>query len=328
MYRIGIVYLPNAYLSSVSGVMDTFQVANAHIRNQQGPDALQYHCEMLSQTAAVTVFQGGIKIQADVILENAGHYDVIFIPSFFYQGVSAFEKMAEQQRPLQQWLIERWRSGASIACNCTAAFLLAETGLLDGRKATTSWWLERQFRRRFPWVKLDLQARVTEDERLYCSAAMTAHYFLALRLIEQKSGPELADLCSKTMLIDYRDRTQPAYQNLLIDSKSEDPLVSKAQYWLQNHLREDFDLTELAEKMQVSQRTLIRRFKAELDVPPLTYLQNLRIETAKQLLENTNSALVGIIDQVGYSDVSSFSRLFKRRIGLSPSAYRQRFQSQ
>ncbi|MFT7548122.1 MAG: transcriptional regulator GlxA family with amidase domain [Candidatus Azotimanducaceae bacterium] len=240
--------------------------------------------------------------------------------------MESIEQMAAEHKPLLNWMVARWKKGASIACNCTAAFLLAKTGLLDGRKATTSWWLERQFRQCFPWVQLDLQVRVTEDERLFCSAAMTAHYFLALWLIEQQSGPALADLCSKTMLIDYRDRTQPAYQNLLIDSKSEDPLVAKTQYWLKNHLREDFNLSGLADIMQVSQRTLIRRFKTELDVPPIKYLQNLRIETAKQLLENTNIMLSDVTVQVGYSDVSSFSRLFKRRIGLSPSAYRQRFQ--
>ncbi|MBR9911387.1 MAG: helix-turn-helix domain-containing protein [Gammaproteobacteria bacterium] len=324
MFKVGVVLLPQFYLSSASGVMDTFQIANAHIRNQQGPEASQFQCETLSQAGGTTIAQGGIKLQADTSIANAGDYDLIYVPAFFYQGITAYESLAEELQPLLQWLVERWQRGTRLACNCTAAFLLAETGLLNGRQATTSWWLERQFRRRFPWVQLDVQATVTEADRLYCSAAMSAHLSLALRFVELQCGAPLAALCSKTMLVDYRDRTQPSYQNLLEEGPSDDPVVAKTQYWLQNHVRDRVDMEQLADKMKVSQRTLIRRFKAELGVPPLTYLQNLRIETAKQLLESTNMPLVNIIEQVGYSDVSSFSRLFKQRIGVTPAGYRQR----
>jgi len=327
MYRVGVVLLPGVYLSSMGGLIDVFQIANAHIRNRQGEGAPQFQCETITQTDQPVVASGTVRLQADTTIDRAQEYDLIYVPGFFYSGISAFEVLANQHKPLQQWLVSRWQRGTAIATNCTGTFMVAETGMLDGREATTTWWLERQFRVRYPRVKLNAKALLTEDERLFCSGAMTAYLNMAVQFIERHAGPELAAQCAKIMLIDTSEKAQTPYQDLLSGDPSADPVVARAQYWLQTHLRDSVDQAALAEKMEVSQRTLIRRFKAELGVPPLTYLQNLRIETAKQLLENTGLPLAEVIEQVGYTDLSSFSRLFKQRIGITPTAYRQRFRA-
>jgi transcriptional regulator GlxA family with amidase domain len=148
---------------------------------------------------------------------------------------------------------------------------------------------------------------------------------MAVHLIERYASVALAAQCAKAMLIDTSEKVQAPYQSLVLSETSGDPAVSSAQYWLQTHLQEPVDQAGLAQKIGVSQRTLIRRFNTELGVPPLIYLQNCRIEAAKQLLENTALPLVAVIEQVGYTDISSFSRLFKKRTGLTPAAYRKRF---
>jgi len=160
-----------------------------------------------------------------------------------------------------------------------------------------------------------------------CAGAMTSYQNMSIHLIERFATADLSIQCAKAMLIDTSVRAQSPYQNLLMDEPSGDPIVAKAQHWLHNHAKENIDQTELAKKMGVSQRTLIRRFKAELDLAPLSYLQNIRIETAKQLLESTTLPIIDVTEHVGYSDISSFSRLFKQRTGLTPAAYRQRFKA-
>lgn len=327
LLKVGLVLVDQFYLSSMAGILDPMHVANAHIRNQQGPQAPQFECRTVSQTVEPVTAAGGIKVQADTDISRDNNFDVLFLSAFPYRGVSAFESMADQHRPLLDWVVEQWRKGVVITSACTGVFLLAETQLLDGRLATTTWWLERPFRLRFPKVRLDSRALVAEEDRIMSAGAMTANQNLAVRLIERYSSSELAVQCAKTMLIDTNENAQTPYQNLMLSDPSGDPVVAKAQYWLQSHLAGSIDQTVLAEKVGVSQRTLIRRFKNELGITPLTYLQNARIETAKKLLENTNMPLTEVIEQVGYADLSSFSRLFKQRIGITPAAYRAKFKS-
>ncbi len=325
MYRVAVLLIPDVYLYSVGGTLDAFQIANDHIRRQHGIGIPRFDCRTVGLSFAPVTTSSGMRLQPDVTLAENGHYDLIFVPAFFYQGLSAFEQLAADLKPLLRWLDERWRRGSTLAANCTGTFLLAETGLLNGRQATTAWWLVQSFRRRFPGVDLDANALLTEDERLMTTGAMTANLNMAMEVIGRQAGPHLAAVCARTMLIDTGSSTQRPYQELLSNGLSPDPLVARVQYWLQNHLSENVNQQSLAERMNVSRRTLIRRFKSELDVTPLTYLQNARIEAAKQMLETTGAPLANIIERVGYLDVSSFSRLFKRKTGLTPHAYRQRF---
>ncbi|MCY4191878.1 MAG: helix-turn-helix domain-containing protein [Rhodospirillaceae bacterium] len=325
MIKVGIVLVPNVYLYSVGGMMDAFQIANDHISRQQGAQTRLFGCRTVGVSDAAVVASGGVTLQPDMTIAEAESFDLIYVPAFCYKGMNIFENMVSEQASLLCWLSECWQKGSVLSANCTGTFLLAETGLLNRRRATTAWWLERSFRRRFPRVDLDANALLAEDDRLLTTGAMTAHLNMAIHLIGHHAGPHLAAICARTMLIDIGPNSQRPYQELLEHNLSVDPLVAKAQYWLQNNVGAAIDQKTLARRMNVSQRTLIRRFNAELGIAPLTYLQHVRIETAKKMLENTAAPLTEIVGRVGYFDLSSFTRLFKRKTGLTPYAYRQRF---
>jgi len=325
MYKVGVVLYEGCYLSSLSGPLDAFQVANAHMRAQQMDNQSMFDWQTISIDKHAVKTSGGITLSPDVSIDQDINYDFIYIPAFFYKGLADFEEMMNRLSPLLDWLVVAWKRKAIIGCNCTGTFILAETGLLNGRKATTTWWLEQTFRTRYPDVLLDSQVMVTEQDNLICAGAMTAFQHMSMYVIEKFVTYDLAMQCAKTMLVNTSENAQSPYHNLMLSESSADPVISKAQFWIQNHLHQNVDQVRLAERAGVSQRTLIRRFKTELGMTPLTYLQNVRIETAKHKLVNTSLSLTQVIYQVGYSDISSFSTLFKKRVGLSPSAYRKRF---
>lgn len=328
MCRVAAVLIPDAYLYSIGGLLDAFHIANDHIRRQQGEQMELFECQTVAVSDAPVPTNTGLNVQADLTLNAAGKFELIYIPAFFYQGMSTFDDATVSLKSLFDWLAMHWREGATLAANCTGTLFLAQSGLLDGRRATTTWWLERAFRRRYPRVDLDANALLTEDQRLLTTGAMTANLNMAIELIGRYAGPQLATVCAQTMLIDSGPNLQRPYQELLATELSSDPVVAKTQYWLQNHLGEEIGIKGLADDMNVSQRTLIRRFNAEIGIPPLVYLQNVRIETAKQMLKTSGAPLAEIIERVGYLDGSSFSKLFKKRTGLTPHAYRQRFNRQ
>jgi transcriptional regulator GlxA family with amidase domain len=202
--------------------------------------------------------------------------------------------------------------------------LLARTGLLDSRRATTSWWLERTFRATFPRVQLHADELVTQDRRLWCGGAYTAYLNLGLRLVEELASPAVARACARIMLIDANRAFQTPYTVLQTHVGHSDDLVWRAQTWMQARLKNGFSTRAVAEALQVTERTLIRHFKQTLGEPPGRYLQRLRVEAARWLLEATDLSLEQIIERVGYADVSSFRRLFERETRLSPREYRHR----
>lgn len=323
--HIGLLALDGCYTSSLTGIIDSLQVANAHIRNSLGEQAPQFSWEIISRDGQPVSATGHFPIVASHSLATANHCDLLYIPALFYSGKRTFNQWLSEQQDICAWLEQRWRAGSRLAANCTGTFLLAETGLLDSRRATSTWWLEQQFRFRYPRVNLKINELITEDEKLICAGAMSSYLYLATRIIDLFTSAEIAASCAKAMLVDLGQSAQAPYQSLSGMQDSLDPVTAKATFWLQAHLHEKIDMKQLATEVNVSQRTLIRKFKAEFSVSPLTYLQNMRIETAKKLLEGSSLTLADIIEQVGYADASSFSRLFHKRQGITPAMYRHRF---
>ena len=212
-----------------------------------------------------------------------------------------------------------------LASNCTGAFLLAEAGLLDGRQATTHWGFSNQFRKRFPGVDLQPEKLITVDGHIACAGGGMAWWDLGVYLVERYAGAKVARELAKAFVIDAGRTSQAPYGALQARRYHSDAAILKLQDWLDvNHTR-PVTLQALAAFAGLTERSLIRRFKAATGDTPTGYLQILRIEAARQHLENSRVAVEVVTRLVGYEDVSSFSRLFRKHTGLAPGIYRARF---
>jgi transcriptional regulator GlxA family with amidase domain len=253
-------------------------------------------------------------------------FDVIAIPAIHYPGFKPFVRFLDQQKKTYDWLQSQWNGGAWIGANCTGTFMLAQSGLLDGRAATTTWWLNQQFRSRYPKVNLHFRSALTEVDRLMCAGATATYLLQAIRIVDQFMGPTIASQCAKSMLIDVSHTGQIPYLPLLTETNHTDSVVERAQHWLHKNMAQDIRMLELARAMAVSDRTLARKFSAAIGQTPLEYLQAVRLQAARALLETGDMTVQSVAAQVGYNDASSFSRLFRQGVGLSPGSYRRRFQ--
>lgn len=324
MPHAAIVCIDDCYASCATGFADILQVANAHLRRQRGRASELFTWEFISMDGLPVRASNGLPLAATAPAPRKP-YGLVFIPSLHYGGSRAFSSLLARQRDAQAWMVRQWEEGAWLVANCTGTFVLAGTGLLNGREATTTWWLERQFRARFPQVDLQLRPVVTEVDRLVCAGASASYLLQAVRVVERLAGQDIAAQCARSMLIDVSHTVQTPYLPLLVDKSHGDSLVHRAQHWLQNHMAEPGTISDLSARLAVSERTLARRFKAALEQTPLDYLQRLRIDAARALLEAGDMTVDSIASQVGYQDASSFTRLFRTSVGLSPAAYRARF---
>ena len=227
---------------------------------------------------------------------------------------------------LLPWLREWHARGAYVAAVCTGAAFLAESGLLDGRKATTHWALADTFRRQYPKVQWHPEQFVTEDNRLFCSGGVYSSVDLSLYLVEKFCGREVALQCAKAMLLSMPRHSQTGYAVLPLSPPHSDDKIREAETYLQERFHQAVSIEQLAHAMGMSSRNLIRRFKAATGRVPGDYVQTLRVAAARELLERGGGISVQeVCTQVGYEDVAFFRQLFKRHTGLSPAEYRSRF---
>lgn len=222
----------------------------------------------------------------------------------------ALERLDVRQATKQ--LVAWHAGGAGIAASCIGSFLLAETGLLDGKPATTTWWLAPLFRQRYPQVDLDETRMLVPAGKVVTAGAAMGHLDLALWLIRQAS-PELADMVSRYLLADIRS-SQAVYiiPNHLAQA---DPLILRFERWAREHLKEGFSLESAAAALATSTRTLQRRCQAVLGKSPLAYFQDLRVEHARSLLHGSGRDLEAIAAEVGYADGVTLRTLLRDRLG-------------
>jgi transcriptional regulator GlxA family with amidase domain len=212
-----------------------------------------------------------------------------------------------------------------IAGNCTGNFFLAEAGLLDGKRATTHWGYKEIFEARYPQVDLRADQLVTVDGNIYCAGGGLAWLDLGIYIIEKELGYKVALQTAKAFVIDYRRESQLSYSLARLAQNHHDALIEEVQTYFEDYYHQSLILDDVAAKFNVSIRTLIRRFKAALNITPYTYLQRVRIDAAQKLLTETEYEPEKIVLLVGYEDMSSFRRLFKQHTGLTLSVYRNRF---
>ena len=324
MHTVAILAFDECHTAAIASLMDLLTIANMHAARQQAGRLFGWRT--VSPDGRAVRAMGGIELPVDGDLRSVPDPAVIFIPGIRYTDDGRLlQQVGRLWLACHHWIETGYRQGATVAAACSGTFLLARTGLLDNRKATTSWWLRRTFETTFPQVRLQSDQLVTQDRRLWCAGAYTAYLNLGLRLVEELATPRVALACAKIMLIDANRASQSPYATLQTHVGHSDDLVWRAQTWMQARLMEGFKIQAAADVLRVSERTLARRFRRAMGQTPSRYLQDLRVETAKRLLETTNLSLEQIVERVGYVDLSSFRRLFERETTLTPREYRNRF---
>ncbi|MBV8046790.1 MAG: helix-turn-helix domain-containing protein, partial [Paludibacterium sp.] len=307
---------------------DVLNAAN-HLSQREGTSQrerlprLTWRVESLDGQAVKAA--SGQRIDVDGKIDPRQHADAILLTAPFFSDMDAFIGQRDLIGALSTALKAQHQAGAVLAAYCTGNYLLAEAGFLDGRPATTHWAKAADFARRYPAVELHAQEVITEQDGILSGGAVTSYLNLAVRLVGLFAGEKLAAMTAKALLIDMNRVSQASYVSLLDDHGHADPLVARAQQRMAATLQEGCRLGELADYLAVSERTLNRRFKQAIGIAPLTYLQNLRIEVAKQLLESRPIRLEAVSLRVGYEDLSTFRQLFRLKTGLTPREYQQRF---
>lgn len=305
-----------------AGLLELFAVANIAGR-QAGRNGVHFICEVVSASRRPVRASHGVRFTS-VPLRR--HYESVIVPPVWVESVSELVQRIEQLHSLHALLRTLAARSDILASACSGAAILASAGLLAERRATTCWWLASWFAQTFPDIDLEPDRLVTIDRDRWTAAAGSAYIHLGLALVERFAGSRVASATARLLLVERRRGSQSPFMNRLDGAvQTEDEIVGRALRLFEANATRRASLGTLCKGLNVSERTLSRRFHAVLGMSPLTYIQSLRVAKARTLLEETSSPLDAIVEQCGYEDISSFRKLFTRHVGMTPREYRSRF---
>ena len=308
--RVSVLALEHVFDTGLATVLDAFQTAN-ELAELAGLSSSRFEVRVVGVRKSVKTSQG---LAVPVRPVDRRTPDCVVVPALGFkmpdplQRALARSDVKDATAVLQGWA----KSGATMSAACIGTFVLAESGLLDGHDATTTWWLAPFFRARYPHVRVDESHMLVKSGSVVTAGAALSHMDLALWLIRQQS-PRLAAMTAKYLIVDSRP-SQSAYAltDHLIHS---DPLVERFERWARTRLAQGFSLDEAAKAAAASKRTLARRMHAVLGKSPLSYFQSLRVERAVHLLKTTDESVDQIATRVGYADGVTLRTLLRRQLG-------------
>lgn len=321
--NIGILVFPGCVGSSAVAPFDVFNIANTVSRFRPVAEHVRFEARWVSVDGATVANRAGLTFPTEVI--GKGHYDAVLVPGIDVDKPNQMPAMLDTMAPEQAALRDYHAGGGLIAANCSSTFLLAESGLLEGRRATTSWWMGKEFRARYPTVGLDIEELLVLDGNLLTSGGVTAYIDQALWLVGHFGSEGLRQMTAKVLVADSHRASQTPYIQAAVVQDEGHAVIQRARRWLNQHMDQDWKMDQLAAYANTSERTLLRRFQKALGMSPIQYTQQLRVERAKALLESTRLSLEDITVRCGYVNVSTFSTVFKRWAQITPREYRSRF---
>lgn len=324
--EIAILAFPGCMGTEVFGLVD-FLVVAGHLATNMARGSGAAAPAPPPRIRLVAARPGPITLAGGLPLDAArarGRPDLLVVPGL---EVSDFGQWPQRLAALQPELalVRRWHAGGvALASVCVGAFVLAEAGVLDGRRATTAWVFEREFAERYPQVRLDRGAVLCEDGPVLTAGAMTSVFDLGQRIARSVWGERVARAAARLSLMSAPRASQRPYVDSELLPRRAPPLSARVQRWLGERLAERYDLATLAKAFHTSTRTLLRRYRAETGATPLQWLQQARVRQAQRLLEQGRASVAQAMAEVGYEDLATFHRLFVRLVGETPARYRRR----
>ncbi len=316
MIETGLLVTKQHRLLSIAAILDVFDTVNKFVKNAGGSDAFKISLI----TAGDEQSMEGYTLES---IRTSAQKKLILIPAFNTENMQG--AIADNQDYLP-WIVNQYQNGAEVATFCTGAFLLAATGLLNGKIATTHVDSCNGFAIAFPAVKLKSDKTLTEDGRLYTSGGATSTFHLLLHLVQKYCGKDMSVKIAKFFAIDM-DRDNQSYFSTFQPARDHtDELVASAQQKIESSYSEAGTIEEIIKDIPASRRNIVRRFKHVIGITPIEYLQQTRIEAAKKLLEQTDKQMSEVIYYSGYNDPKAFRKIFRKSVGMTPSEYREKFQ--
>ena len=323
-----LVAVPETAGSALYGMLDVLSAAGNVWQTlaRTGTGRQLFRVRVVSKSDRPFTCGNGIPVHPDCSASDAPSADLIILPEMW---LGPDESIQGRHPELIEWLRDQYDAGASIYSACSGSVLLAETGLLDGSSATSHWGYQDLFRKRYPKVNFDPAPNLCFADRagrIVTAGGVTSWHDLALHIISRYASPGDALHIAKVYLLKWHSEGDLPYANVVRRLPHGDSVVRRCEDWLRENFRDTNALAHVTDLSAIPERTLKRRFKAATGSSLIEYLQNLRVEEAKRLLESTELPMDDISEQTGYSDTSFFRRLFKRLTGLTPSKYRKMFQ--
>jgi transcriptional regulator GlxA family with amidase domain len=328
--RVALLALPGASGASIFAAHDDLHaVGRPDMCTRLGPFARAFAVRLVGLEAGPVVLGGGFEVHAEYGIADVVDCDIVYLPAMLWPPEALRDAGPFLFGPaLPAWLRDRYRDGATLVSLCTGVMALAETGLLEDATAACYSFMVETFRARFPDVRFDAERPLVlsgDHDRLVTAGDGVYHSDLMLYLIQRFVGRDamhaFAQLTGKFWAGDARN----VYARLAERRGHDDGLVHDAQQWFDDHLDAADPVAGMAARAGVSSRTLTRRFRAATGLTPVHYVQAVRVERARQLLESSGLPVTEIAPRIGYADVGHFNRVFQRETGLTPGAYRRRF---
>ncbi len=280
-----------------------------------------FKVQLVGLTKEVRLNQGLFSVHVDALLQDVQKTDLVIIPAL---GGNLKDSIKMNQ-DFVPWIRQQYENGAEVASLCVGAFLLASTGLLNGRECSSHWMTAHEFREMFPEVTLVDGRIVTEQQGLFSSGGATSYWNLLLYLVEKYAGREMAIIASKVYALEIDRKSQSPFIMFTGQKQHEDEPIRQAQEFIEKNVTEKISVEELALKYAIGRRHFERRFKKATNNTPVEYIQRVKIEAAKKQLESSRKNVNEVMYDVGYSDTKAFRTIFKKITGLSPVEYRNRY---
>lgn len=319
MKHVSILVPQGAILGSLEGTRQLLTQVNDFLK-QRG-EAPAFHIQLVGLAKQTPLCGGAFTANTDVLVDDIKKTDLIIIPAIDGDLSVALDN----NKAFIPWLIGQYNNGAEIASLCLGAFLLASTGLVNGKSIATHWLAENHFRKMFPDVNLVTERIITDEQGIYSSGGAFSYLNLILYLIGKFAGRDMAVLAAKVFAIEIERTTQSSFMIFQGQKDHDDEPVKKAQEFIEKNYQEKITVDQLASTFALGRRNLERRFKKATSNTVSEYIQRVKIEVAKMSLENSRENVNEVMYQVGYNDTKAFRSTFKKITGLSPIEYKNKY---
>jgi transcriptional regulator GlxA family with amidase domain len=318
------ILIPNGHtnLSTMACIIGAYEIlVRANDYWQENGKQSLYEIEMAGVSPNTKFMQGLLNLKTQKHVSAVKKTDLIIIPSMVFD----YDENNKENLELVDWVMRSYRNGCEIASMCSGAFMLASTGLLDGKKCSTHWCFADVFKKRFPKVDLQVEKLITDEHRIYTNGGGYSFLNLMIYLVEKYYDRQTAIYCSKIFQIEMDRQSQSAFVIFTGQKQHGDEMIKKAQAYIESKIHEKISIETLSSRFSVGRRSFDRRFIKATGNTPVEYTQRAKIESAKKAFETTRKTIHEVMYEVGYSDTKAFREVFRKITGMSPLEYRGRY---